>query len=181
MPPCHRWQVSPDTLAPEMAEGTSYIFVRLYRWWRSSGVAQVTTTKHQVVYPEPPVVAQPLTCPSVICARHVSADTSPGQICTDVDIQITSQTDLAPRKPTLLWGSMWWAFSGCAFAFSSVPQVSHSQPRQTQERARIQVLKMISCRILFCYLWIFGVQGYLETTHTPSPCVCTPKKIDRPL
>lgn len=96
MLPCHRWQVSPDTLALEMAEGTSYICVRLHWQWRLSGVAQLTTTKHQVVYLEPPVVAEPLRCPSVIWDWYVSAEMSPEQICTDVDIQITSQTDL-PR------------------------------------------------------------------------------------
>lgn len=92
MLPCHRWQVSPDTLGPEIAEGTSYICVRLHRQWHLSGVAQVTTTKHQVVYPEPPVVAEPLACPSVICDWYVPAEMSSEQVCTDVDIQIISQT-----------------------------------------------------------------------------------------
>lgn len=180
MLPYHGWQVSPGTLAPEMAEGTSYICVRAHWQWRSSGVAQPATTKHQVVYLEPPVVAEPLMCPSVIRDWYVSAEMSPEQICTDVDIQITSQTDLPRWKPTL-GDFMWWVFSGVCICFLwSFPGVSPGGPGEGPNSGATSDFRQDPF-LLLLNLWSSRLSG----DNTLSPCMCThthkKKKVNRHL
>ena len=171
MLPCHGWQVSPDTLAPAMAEGTSYICVRPHWQWSLSGVAQPTTTKHQLVCLEPPVVAAPLTCPSIIWDWYVSAEMSPEHSCSDVDIQITSLTDLPGWKLTL-GDFVWWVFSGvCICFFWSCPGVSRGGSRESPNSGATSDFRQDPF-LLLLNLWSSRLSG----DNTLSPCMCTHKK-----
>lgn len=85
----------PDALAQEMAEGFSYIYVRLHWQWCLSEVPQVTDIKHLIVYVELPIIAELLTSLSAISNLYVSAEMSRRQIWKVVDIQISSLTNFS--------------------------------------------------------------------------------------